>query len=86
MERYYEVKQINASGNGSAITRVLVINPTFEGMGIHATQVGDWDGRTYFDDTGNIVYKYIHIDPVDFMIIGNATCIEMTHPFFDESE
>lgn len=84
MARYYEIKQVNAIGNGFATTYALVINPTFDGMGIRATKVGEWDRRTIYDDTGILVHKYLPIDPVDFMIIGNATCEEKKNPFSDD--
>ena len=84
MAKYYEIQQTNATGNGSSTTPALVTDPTFEGMGIRATKVGAWDGRfDGKDEYGNFQYMYRHIQPVDFMIIGNATCIERKHPFSD---
>lgn len=79
MTKFYEVIQINATGDGWIKTSALVINPKFEGAGIKATQVGVWDGK--FNE--NEVNTYTHIEPREFMIIGNATCIERKNPFSD---
>lgn len=87
MAQYYEIQQINATGHGSRTTLALVVNPTFEGGGIRATKVGVWDGNlNSLDESGHFVYMYRRIEPVDFMIIGNATCEERKNPFVDTEE
>lgn len=68
-KKYYEVYQRDATGKLIEEARVLVVNPSFEGAGIHATMVGYWHDR---------VYGYRSIEPKDYIIIGEAVCIEYT--------
>lgn len=75
--KYYEIRQIN----GNSTTIVLVQNPYFEGNGIHATKVGEWEGKYYYDEQGITKYLYTHVQPADFMISGNATCTERTDAY-----
>lgn len=84
MEKYYEIMQINAIGNGYTTTVAIVINPTFEGGGIKATQVGEWDGNVKSYNNGRTAYVYSHIEAREFMICGNVTCVErVDDPFSD---
>lgn len=77
--KYYIVEQVNATGNGSSTTVALVTNPQFEGAGIRATKVGVIDcERSGF---GFNEYIFKKIAPVEFLIIGNATCEECVNPF-----
>lgn len=76
MNKFYEIMQVNASSNGTSTTRVLVENPSFEGAGIRATKVGEWDGKYAYDDKGMILFIYTRVEPADFMIVGNAICVE----------
>ena len=79
-KKYYEVQQINATGNGHSTTLAIVVDPVIKEGAIHATQVGEWD--CCFHPEIN-EYMYRHCEPVDFIIIGNATCVERKHPFSD---
>ena len=72
MEKYYVIEQVDAIGNGHSAILIIVINPQIEGGGIHATKVGEFDW-------GNLEFE--KVEPVDFMIIGNATCMECKNPF-----
>ena len=82
MSKLYEVTQVNPAGNGTITTRVLVENPSFEGAGIHATKIGEWDGKYTYDENGLLLFIYSRVEPADFMIVGNATCVErMGDPF-----
>lgn len=82
MSKFYEVVQVNPTGNGTSTTRVLVENPSFEGAGIRATKVGEWDGKYTYDENGLLLFVYSRVEPADFMVVGNATCVErMGDPF-----
>jgi len=78
--KYYILQQINATGNGHSTTVAIVQEPRIEGVGIHATKVGevDWERSSF----SNFIFK--RVDPVDFIIIGNASCEERKNPFGEE--
>ena len=86
MSKLYEITQVNPAGNGTSTTRVLVENPSFEGTGIRATKVGEWDGKYAYDENGLLIFIYSRVEPADFMVVGNATCVErMGDPFKDDT-
>lgn len=45
MEKYYVLQQVNATGNGSTTTTLLVTNPRVENGAIFATKVGIIDSN-----------------------------------------
>ena len=54
MEKYYVLQQVNATGNGSTTTTLLVTNPRVENGAIFATKVGIIDSNRsgfVFDET-----------------------------------
>ncbi len=80
---YYVIEQENVGYNSSITTVALVTNPRIEGGAIRARKIGvvDWDKSASLD-----LHKYAFkkIIPVDFIIIGNATCEEISCPIFCE--
>lgn len=86
--KYYEIQQTVATGNGSSTTYVLVTNPKVEGFGIHATKVGepDWDTGYEAWRRKSREFFYRKVDPVDFICVGNLTCIELDNPFGEEEK
>lgn len=81
MVKFYEIKQVEAVGNGYSTTLALVINPSVRNGGIYATKVGEWDRKFRSEE-----YKYVHCEPVEMIVIGNATCVERKMPFSDYNE
>lgn len=79
MEKYYVLEQVNATGNGSTTTILLVINPRIENGAIYATKVGIIDtSRSGFDFEH---YVFNPVEERDFICIGNATLEEIEEPF-----
>ncbi len=72
MEKYYVLQQVNATGNGSTTTTLLVTNPRVENGAIFATNRSGF----VFDE---FVFK--PVDEHDFICMGNATLEEINEPF-----
>lgn len=79
MGKYYVLQQVNATGNGSTTTILLVTNPRIENGAICATKVGIIDT----DRSGFVLDEYVFksVDEHDFICIGNATLEEIKKPF-----
>lgn len=82
-EKYFELSQTVATGNGSCTYRVLVINPEITNSGIKATVVGKSDGIPYvYEGESEYVYMYKHVAPHDILMVGSARCEErVDEPF-----
>lgn len=79
MEKYYVLQQVNATGNGSTTTTLLVTNPRVENGAIFATKVGIIDSNR-----SGFVFDEFVFKPVaehDFICMGNATLEEINEPF-----
>lgn len=85
-EKYFELSQTLATGNGSVTYSVLVINPEIANGGIKATVVGKSDGKQYFyEGETEYVYMYKHVAPHDILMVGSARCEErVDEPFIVE--
>lgn len=89
MAKYYEIKQVNPIGHGYMTVEAIVINPVFETCGIRATKVGEPDGADYYytESGKQAPTMYLHVNPREIMITGNATCEErLDYPFSDNEE
>lgn len=79
MEKYYVLQQVNATGNGSTTTTLLVTNPRVENGAIFATKVGIIDSNR----SGFVFDEFVTkpVDEHDFICMGNATLEEINEPF-----
>lgn len=93
MEKYYVLQQVNATGNGSTTTTLLVTNPRVENGAIFATKVGIIDSKelvasliyeAYTNGSGVTLDNYVFkpVEARDFICIGNATLEEIKKPLF----
>ena len=82
--KYFELEQINATGNGSSRTVMLVTNPVFDNGGIRAMKVGipDWDKTFEAMKQGDKNTYYNQCPAVEVLVAGNAICNEVKHPYF----
>lgn len=79
MGKYYVLQQVNATGNGSTTTTLLVTNPRIENGAIYATKVGIIDTNRFGFVFDEFVFK--PVDEHDFIYIGNVTLEEINEPF-----
>ena len=75
MGKYYVLQQVNATGNGSTTTTLLVTNPRIENGAIYATKVGIIDTNRSGFVFDEFVFK--PVDEHDFICIGNVTLEEI---------
>lgn len=75
MAKYFEIQQINATGNGHITVNTLVIDPVVKDGAIYATRVGVPDRF----ENDECIYK--HCEPAELIVLGNAICIERKNPF-----